>query len=67
MNLPNLLDLAIAHEMGHVLCNEKDESKAERVARMLREGKPSSCDVMSQDKEQPNSGQASLMALGNAN
>lgn len=67
MSLPNLLDFAIAHEMGHALCNEKEEFRAERVARMLREGRPPSCDTTSQAKKQRNSGQASLMALGNAN
>jgi hypothetical protein len=43
MSMENLLRFAVAHELGHALCNEKDESKAERVARMLREGKPASC------------------------
>ena len=46
MSMPNLLNFAVAHELGHALCNEKDESKAERVARMLREGKPASCEVV---------------------
>ncbi|MEQ1353369.1 MAG: hypothetical protein ABLT11_05080 [Candidatus Acidiferrum sp.] len=45
MSMPNLLNFAVAHELGHALCNEKDESKAERVARMLREGKAASCEV----------------------
>ena len=32
-SMENLLNFAIAHELGHALCNEKDEAKAERVAR----------------------------------
>jgi hypothetical protein len=51
MSMPNLLDFAIAHELGHALCNEKDEGKAEKVARMLRDGRPASCDVTRQEKE----------------
>ena len=50
MGRDKLLDFAIAHELGHALCNEKDESKAERVARMLREGRPAACDVTLQAK-----------------
>ena len=50
MSMENLLNFAIAHELGHALCNEKDEAKAERVARMLREGRPASCEVTLQAK-----------------
>jgi Zn-dependent peptidase ImmA (M78 family) len=44
MNMQDLLDFAIAHELGHALCNEKDEAKANRVAQMLREQKPFACE-----------------------
>ena len=44
MSIPNLLDFAIAHELGHALCNEKDEFKANKVARMLQEQKPFTCE-----------------------
>ena len=50
MSMENLLDFAIAHELGHALCNEKDESKVERVARLLREKKPAACEVVLQAK-----------------
>jgi hypothetical protein len=50
MSMEDLLKFAVAHELGHALCNEKDESKAEKVARMLREGKPASCEVKLQAK-----------------
>jgi hypothetical protein len=50
MSMPNLLNFAVSHELGHALCNEKDESKAERVARMLRDGRPASCEVTLQAK-----------------
>jgi hypothetical protein len=44
MPMDELLDLAVRHEMGHGLCNEKDEENASRAAALLREGKPVSCD-----------------------
>jgi hypothetical protein len=50
MSMENLLNFAIAHELGHAICNEKDEAKAERVARMLRAGRPTSCEVTLQAK-----------------
>jgi hypothetical protein len=50
MSRDHLLDFAIAHELGHALCNEKDEGKAERVAGMLREERPASCEVTLQAK-----------------
>lgn len=50
MSRDNLLDFAIAHELGHALCNEKDEGKAKSVAGMLREERPASCEVALQAK-----------------
>jgi hypothetical protein len=41
MNMEDLLDFAIAHEMAHILCNENDEGDANHAARMLLEGNPS--------------------------
>lgn len=43
MNMKDLLDFAIAHELAHILCNEKDEGDANHAARMLLEGKPIAC------------------------
>jgi hypothetical protein len=43
MNMEDLLDFAIAHELAHILCNEKDEGEANHAARMLLEGKPIAC------------------------
>jgi hypothetical protein len=64
MSMENLLKFAIAHELGHALCNEKDENRAERVARILREGKPVSCEVTLQAKgrrgHEPNHVRASI-------
>ena len=37
MSIGDLLDLAIVHELGHALCNEKDEAKANQAAQSLRE------------------------------
>jgi hypothetical protein len=50
MSTENLLDFAIAHELGHALCNEKDESKVEKIARLLRERKPAACEMLLQAK-----------------
>jgi hypothetical protein len=35
MTIPELLDLAIRHEMGHALCKERDEAAAKRTAQLL--------------------------------
>jgi hypothetical protein len=43
MSTDDLLELAVAHELGHVLCNEASEAKANRAARTLLEGNPLSC------------------------
>ena len=45
MRVQDLLDFAIAHELGHALCNEKDEAKANRVARILQERRPFACET----------------------
>jgi hypothetical protein len=44
MSLQDLLDFAVAHELGHALCNEKDEAKANRVARLLQSQQPFACE-----------------------
>jgi hypothetical protein len=44
MSMHDLLDFAVAHELGHALCNEKDEGQANRMARLLSEGKPIACE-----------------------
>ena len=43
MSMRDLLDFAIAHELGHALCNDKDEWNANRVGQLLRAGKEPSC------------------------
>jgi hypothetical protein len=45
MNIEDLLDLAVRHELGHALCDEKDEAKANRVAKMLRDGTSPACAI----------------------
>jgi hypothetical protein len=45
MNIDDLLELAVAHELAHVLCNEPSEAKTNTAARTLLEGKPLSCEV----------------------
>jgi hypothetical protein len=41
----DLLDLAIRHEFAHALCNDRDETRAERAAIALKNGTPLSCRV----------------------
>jgi hypothetical protein len=48
MPIEDLLDLAIRHELAHALCNERDETKANRAAIALRNGAPLSCRVIEQ-------------------
>ena len=38
-----LLDLAVTHEMGHGICQEKDERRADDYGKELREGKTPDC------------------------
>jgi len=40
---PGLLDLAVTHEMGHGICQEKDERRADDYGRELRDGKIPDC------------------------
>jgi hypothetical protein len=40
----SLLDLAVRHELGHALCTEENELRAERVARLLQQKKPVVCE-----------------------
>lgn len=44
MGMDSLLDLAVRHELGHVLCNQKNEAKAGEIAEMLQERKRFSCE-----------------------
>jgi hypothetical protein len=45
MNREKLLYLAIGHELGHAFCNEKDEAKANKAAKILRGGNYPLCAV----------------------
>ena len=45
MNTDQLLDLAVAHELAHVLCNEPGEARTNRLAKMLLDGKPLPCEA----------------------
>ena len=40
---PALVDLAITHEMGHGICQEKNERKADDYGKELRDGKIPEC------------------------
>ena len=51
MDRMGLLDLAIRHELGHALCNDANERNADRVARLLEERKPVSCEAKAEAKQ----------------
>jgi len=38
-----LLDLAVTHELGHAICHDKDERRADDYGRGLRGKKPVNC------------------------
>ena len=40
---PALVDLAVTHEMGHGICQEKDERRADDYGKDLRDGKAHDC------------------------
>ncbi|HVO61089.1 MAG TPA: hypothetical protein VMT53_09140 [Terriglobales bacterium] len=40
---PALVDLAITHEMGHAICHEKNERRADDYGKELRDGKVPDC------------------------
>lgn len=42
---PALLDLAVTHEMGHGICQEKDERRADDYGRQLRDRKALDCSL----------------------
>jgi hypothetical protein len=43
MGMPDLLNIAVEHEMGHALCHSLNEDKANHVARILEQKRPLSC------------------------
>jgi hypothetical protein len=45
MPVENLLDLAVRHEFGHALCNDRDEARAARVARFLHARQYPTCEI----------------------
>ena len=48
MPVEDLFDLVIRHELAHALCNDPDETKADRAAIALKNGTPLSCRVIEQ-------------------
>jgi hypothetical protein len=51
LDLRDLLDIAIRHELGHAFCNDTDERNANRVAKLLEQRKPVSCEVKAEAKQ----------------
>jgi hypothetical protein len=42
-SIDQLLDFAVTHELGHALCNQRDERKADAYGQQLREGQTVIC------------------------
>jgi hypothetical protein len=42
---PALVDLAVTHEMGHGMCQDKDERRADDYGRQLRDHKTLDCSL----------------------
>jgi Zn-dependent peptidase ImmA (M78 family) len=43
LSMDDLLNLAVTHELGHALCNERNERKADANGEQLRKGQPVQC------------------------
>ena len=43
LGMGDLLNLAVTHELGHALCKEKNEKKADAYGEELRKGQPVQC------------------------
>jgi hypothetical protein len=43
--LDRFLDVAVTHELGHGICEDLDEARADAFGRLLREGKKPDCDA----------------------
>lgn len=43
MGMDDLLNLAVTHELGHALCNERNEKKADDYGEQLRKGQNVHC------------------------
>lgn len=46
-----LLNLAVRHELGHALCTDENERKADHVARLLEQKKPAACEGKTDAKQ----------------
>jgi hypothetical protein len=44
-----LLDLAVTHELGHALCNDPDERRADRFGKRLRQKEAAICETRPSD------------------
>jgi len=51
--LDHLLDEAVSHELGHSLCNDSNEARAERRARALQRGEKPNCGDTKQSPSKP--------------
>lgn len=51
-SMPQLLELAVSHELGHAFCAEPNEAAADRFAEGLRKGLAPRCRVPKQARQQ---------------
>jgi hypothetical protein len=49
LGLGRLLDLAVTHELGHALCNDPDERRADRFGQRLRQKEAPICETRLSD------------------
>jgi hypothetical protein len=66
MAMPNLLELAVTHELGHALCDEPNEAEADHFGDELRKGRLAPCRVSKEakrKKSQPRTSQTKTGAL----
>jgi hypothetical protein len=51
-SMPQLLEIAVSHELGHAFCGEPNETAADRFAAQLRSGLAPPCRVSKQARKQ---------------
>jgi hypothetical protein len=63
MPIEDLFDLAIRHELAHALCNDPDETRANRGAIALKNGTPLSCELSRRHRPRIGNEQADIVPL----
>lgn len=50
-SIPNLLELAVSHELGHAFCDETNEAAADHFGEELRKGRLLPCSASAEQKK----------------